>query len=458
MNKKIALVASISALAGLVLAVASPGAVASPRLALTPSLDDQTAQGGQGSQQGGGEKKPAWKSRDEYDAFQAMANEKDGDKRVQLAEAFVQKYPNSDFKDTAYQVEMSTYQQKGESEKAIAAAKKTLDANPDNITALNYVAFTSPFLFKADDPNKDAKLSEMETHAKRGLEVLQKTQKPANISEDQFNQQIKVVRTNLNNAVGFVALQRKDYAAAITSLKAAAEDDPSNSLTFSLLGQSYLYSKPPEFDTAIWDLGRAAALAKSASSANAPALEKFYNQVYSSRHGSDQGAQDVLTQAASSPTPPSGFKVNPPERHKPTGNQAVDAFYNIQDNLRVGGDQEKQAWQQVKGQPYGFGGPVDSVEKGPGGDSTLARIDITDDSKAKEGVYDIVLRTKQPDAKYLKKGDLVRFTGTIAEYTLTPSFSLTLDGTINQEDLDAAKAGKQKGTARPTPRRRTTGH
>ena len=124
----------------------------------------------------------------------------------------------------------------------------------------------------------------------------------------------------------------------------------------------------------------------------------------------------------------------------------------------MGGDQEKQAWQQVKGQPYGFGGPVDSVEKGPGGDSTLARIDITDDSKAKEGVYDIVLRTKQPDAKYLKKGDLVRFTGTIAEYTLTPSFSLTLDGTINQEDLDAAKAGKQKGTARPTPRRRTTGH
>jgi len=70
-------------------------------------------------------------------------------------------------------------------------------------------------------------------------------------------------------------------------------------------------------------------------------------------------------------------------------------------------------------------------------------------------VYDIVLRTKQPDAKYLKKPDLVRFQGTIAEYTATPSFSVTLDGTINQEDLEAAKAAKEKSKGRPATRRRS---
>ena len=54
---------------------------------------------------------PQWKSREEYDAFNAMATEKDPNKKISLAEAFLQKYANSDFKDQAYLVEMQTYQQ-----------------------------------------------------------------------------------------------------------------------------------------------------------------------------------------------------------------------------------------------------------------------------------------------------------------------------------------------------------
>ena len=54
-------------------------------------------------------KATSWKSRDEYDAFMAMANEKDPNKKIQLAEAFLTKYANSDFKEGAYVVEMQTY-------------------------------------------------------------------------------------------------------------------------------------------------------------------------------------------------------------------------------------------------------------------------------------------------------------------------------------------------------------
>ena len=57
-----------------------------------------------------------WKSRDEYEAFNAMATEKDANKRISLAEAFLQKYSNSDFKDGAYVVEMQTYQQLNQAE------------------------------------------------------------------------------------------------------------------------------------------------------------------------------------------------------------------------------------------------------------------------------------------------------------------------------------------------------
>jgi len=59
----------------------------------------------------------------------------------------------------------------------------------------------------------------------------------------------------------------------------------------------------------------------------------------------------------------------------------------------------------------------------------------------------------QPDAKYLSKGDPVRFKGTISAYVTAPSFVLTLDpGTINQEDLDSAKAKAQE--KKPAPRKR----
>ena len=37
-------------------------------------------------------KAPQWKSREEYDAYNAMATEKDPNKKISLAEAFLQKY------------------------------------------------------------------------------------------------------------------------------------------------------------------------------------------------------------------------------------------------------------------------------------------------------------------------------------------------------------------------------
>ncbi len=405
-------------------------------------------------QQAAGEKKPAWKTTEEYNAYQAAFNEKDPHKKILLADAFLAKYPDTDFKDLAYLQELAAYQQLGDGPKAIDAGEKALAINPDNLDALRYVSFALPFVFKPTDPDAASKLTRAENESKHGLDLLQKAQKPANVTDEQFNQAIKGLRSVFNGTVGFVALQRKDYAGAITSLKTAAEDDPGNNLTFSMLGQAYLQSSPPDYDNGIWSLARSVALAKASNSPNAAALQKYYGQVYVSRHGSDEGESDILNQASASVNPPAGFKVTPAEKHKPTGNAAIDAFYNMEDSLKVGGDEEKQAWAQVKGQPFAMPGTVDSAEKGTDPDSYLVRIAITDASKAK-GSYDIVLRDKQPDAKYLSKGDPVAFQGTLADYTMTPGFSLTLDGTIDEKYLEAAK-DKAGTKTKPKPRPRST--
>ena len=119
---------------------------------------------------------------------------------------------------------------------------------------------------------------------------------------------------------------------------------------------------------------------------------------------------------------------------------------------RLGGDQAKQLWSQVKGQSFASPGQVDSVETGPDADATRVHIDITDESKAKDGAYDIVLTDKQADAKYLQKGDPVHFQGTFSDFTQTPSFSVTVDGTIDDDVLTSLTADRKKGKGRPKPK------
>jgi hypothetical protein len=261
-----------------------------------------------------------WKTRDEYDAFNAMATEKDANEKISLAEAFLQKYSNSDFKDAAYVMEMQTYQQLNQADKAVEAGHMALEANPENLDALRFLSFVFPFAYNADDPEGPARLSRAESDAKHGLEVLQKLQKPAGVSDEQFNQALKGLRAVFNGTVGFVALQRKDYAAAVASYKAASEDNPGDWYVLYRMGLAYLSSNPDDYDHGIWYIARALALAQAARDPNAEEFDKYLKQTYIGYHGNDQGLQDIVIQAASSVNPPDGFKVAAMEAPKHTGN------------------------------------------------------------------------------------------------------------------------------------------
>jgi len=376
-----------------------------------------------------------WKSRDEYDAYTAMANEKDLNKRISLAEAFLQKYSNSDFKDGVYLVEMQTYQQLNQPDKAVEAGHKALEANPDNPDALRFLSFVFPFVYKADDPEAAAKLSRAESDAKHGLEMLQKLQKPAGVSDEQFNQAVKGLRAIFNGTVGFVALQRKDYAAAITSYKAASEDNPSDWYVFYRMGLAYLYSNPHDYDHGIWYIARALALAQAAKDPNAQEFDSYLKKTYIGYHGNDQGLQDIVTQAASSVNPPDGFKVVAMEAPKHIGNPFVDGFNDMTFPLKFGGETAQKAWDTLKGQALELGGVVSSVQKGSEAGTYLVRIGILDTSKATPGVYDIELKdSKQPNVKNLAPGDAVRFKGTADSYTATPNVVLTVVGEVTLPD------------------------
>jgi tetratricopeptide (TPR) repeat protein len=404
------------------------------------------------------EKKPQWKSRDEYDAYQAIAGEQDPNKKIQLAQAFLEKFKDSDFKDLAYLEVLGAYLRLGDGVKAVEAGQKALEANPDNLDAQTRVAYLFPFAFRLDDPDVAAKLSRAESDAKRGLEVLQKAQKPENVTEDQFNQRFKASRAVFNSLLGFVGLQRKDYAGAVTSLKAAAEDNPSYSYGFYWLGLSYLNLTPRDYDNAVWNMARAISLAKAARDPNADPWEKYLRQTYIGYHGNDEGLADIVTQTASSSTPPEGFKVGPMEVPKETGNKSIDAFNQTFFQLKFGGERAQKLWDGLKGEPFGVGGYVENVEKGTEPGVYVVRIDVLEQSRSAEGMYDIELRdSTQPNVKNLSKGDAVHFKGTISAYTATPNLVITLDSaTITDDEIPEQPKVAPKPKPKPRPRATTT--
>jgi tetratricopeptide (TPR) repeat protein len=392
---------------------------------------------------------PQWKSRDEYDAFNAMTTEKDPNKKIALAEAFLQKYATSDFKSGAYLTEMQAYYQLGKSDQAVDAAQKVLTVDPDNLDSLAFLSYVFPFTFKAEAPDHEAKLSRADSDAHHGLEVLQKFQKPANVTDEQFKQYVDPKRALFNSAVGFAALQRKDYPNAITAYKAAIAGNPSDVYTFYRLGLAYMYSAPPDYDHAIWYIARAVALAQAAKNPAGDDINTFLKRAYINYHGNDQGLADVLTQSAASVDPPDGFKVAPMEVPKATGNQNVDAYNTMTFPLKLGGEKAQKTWDALKGQPLELAGFIDSVVKSPdAADTYLIRIDILDASKSQPGTWDIEVKdSTQPKVTNLGAGDPVRFKGTISAYTATPSLVLTVDGTLDPDTIP----DEPKTKAKPKP-------
>lgn len=74
-------------------------------------------------------------SQEEYEAFQALRNEKDPAQKVAQARAFLQKFPNTRIRDLVLVVMMQGYHERGERDQALQAGLEAAQANPDSYPA-----------------------------------------------------------------------------------------------------------------------------------------------------------------------------------------------------------------------------------------------------------------------------------------------------------------------------------
>jgi tetratricopeptide (TPR) repeat protein len=254
---------------------------------LLASCGIAAAQGSQGSQSGqGGQSQPPAQSNDKpktpdvapltldsapppvsaeedaaFKAFQA-APMNDAKQKIQLGEAFLQKYPETRYKSAVYAPLAFAYLQDGQVQKMQEYGEKEVALVPNDVSTLALLGQTLPRSIHSGTSQTEASqlLEKAEKYSKQAIEITPTIQKPANMSDEAFasakNQNLAMAHSGL----GLVYIRRGKNAEAITELDEAVKVDPNpDPVNYYLLGMAN--KSTSHFDDAITAFNKCAATA-----------------------------------------------------------------------------------------------------------------------------------------------------------------------------------------------------
>ncbi|MBZ5631215.1 MAG: hypothetical protein LAO06_20370 [Acidobacteriia bacterium] len=171
----------------------------------------------------GGKPMPQAKSQEEFKAYQdAIA--KTGAALETDADAFAAKYPDSELRLLLYRKAMFDYQNSNNAEKTIALAKKVLTLDSDSPEALVTLAIITAQSTRETDLDRDERLSEATKNAGKALETIDNDLIiPPNTPPERVQAGKNSLRAMAYDALGTVAMVKKDYPTAETNLRKSAE-------------------------------------------------------------------------------------------------------------------------------------------------------------------------------------------------------------------------------------------
>jgi tetratricopeptide (TPR) repeat protein len=155
-----------------------------------------------------------------YDAFYHV-NSENLDRKIQLGDAFLAKYPSSVFDEAVDAGLVSVYFEKQDWKNFYSAADKALALKPDDVDVLATEGWVIPHLYNPHDPNADEQLNKAEALEKHAIEVLSTMAKPASLTDAQFAASKAQKVTQARSALGLVYFRREDYANSAAELQQA---------------------------------------------------------------------------------------------------------------------------------------------------------------------------------------------------------------------------------------------
>lgn len=405
-------------------------------------------------------------SQEEYTAYNAVITATDPAAKATAADAFLTKYPQSSVKNTVLEQLLAAYAQANNAPKALEAADRLLQVDPNNIRAL--ALETSLLKTQGDsatDPAaKQTAYDKAADAASRGL----KATKPAAVSDTDWAAIQKQVTPYFYSAIGIDALTKKDSAGAIAAytseLKAVdvaqtTQPGPFLQDTF-FLGQAYYIATPPDYLNCTYFTTRTALLAPDQFKSQFQPLATYCYKKY---HGGEDGYDAVKTAAQANLFPAADFAAS--VKPAPTPADQATTVYEADKKDDPGlakaaladrefvmsyGTQEQgdAEFAPIKGKEVKVEGKVVSIT-----DSTLT-LAVSDDAKqANPATADFSVTLKEAPKTPPAVGAEVAVVATFDSYTQKPLL-ITMTGGEVAEKAAAKAPAKSAAPARRAPARR----
>jgi tetratricopeptide (TPR) repeat protein len=206
---------------------------------------------------------PAPASAEEEAAYKAVTAVPDTDtaKKIQLAEDFLQKYPQSRYRPAMYQSLVSGYFATQQVAKLLDVGDKEIELNPNDAPVLAVVSQTIVRTFDPKAPDAMKRLEKAEQYSKRAIEVTPTLPKPANLTDDAFTNAKNDTLEMAHGGLGLAYVREGKYSEAIPeleeSIKANTHGQP-DPVNFYLLGIAN--AKTSHFAAAATAYGKCAAI------------------------------------------------------------------------------------------------------------------------------------------------------------------------------------------------------
>jgi tetratricopeptide (TPR) repeat protein len=399
----------------------------------------------------------------EFNAYQFATSQTDPKAKAGQLENFLTTYPQSVVKNAVLDQLMDTYQAAGDADKALGAASRLLQVDPNNVKAV----FISVYIKKQQcGKTSDAQTcDDAAALARKGLLIP----KPAATSDDDWKKMTAATFPAFHSAIALDdALAKKDFKAAIAEYRTELMLYPPEQTTsgpglVDTLQLAEAYTKPDAKDLsqAVWFYCRAWNFAPAGFK---PQIETKIEYWYKKFHGALDGLDAIKTQAAATLFPPGTFQIQvaktPAEQIHDLLAATPDlnklALADKETILAVGSKEDAdKLWALLKDQPTPVPGIVIEAT------ASVIKVAVTQDAKDAK-TADFIVNMKAPLADKdipaagteFKIQPGMELDGTYDSYTQIPATTTTTqaaeivirDGFIQPEKKKAA-APAHKPTA-----------
>ncbi len=156
----------------------------------------------------------------------------DADKKTQLGEEFMEKFPQSRYRAEVVNWLATWYSTKGQLDKLQSEADKELALKPQNPLSLALLGSNMARVINGKTPDEQKRLDQAQEYSQKALDALAAEKKPEGVSDEKFATAKNETSSIAYSGLGIVAFRKEKYADAITNLdqavKLGGDKDPVN--------------------------------------------------------------------------------------------------------------------------------------------------------------------------------------------------------------------------------------